>query len=288
MPPRPPLPSTDPPVGRARTTPATAVALVRAAHAGPTVVVTAVTGLLAAASRLPRAPAATVTAGVLAGQLTIGWGNDLRDADRDAAVGRTDKPLAAADLSPALVRRALAVAGAACAGLSLAAGRRSAAAHLGLVVASGHAYNLRLKATPASWVPYAVAFGALPAVVTLAGPDPRWPPAYVLAAGASLGVGAHLLNALPDLADDRATGVVGLPHRLGARRSRVLAAALLGLASAAAVLGPPGDPPGWALGALGAAAGLVGVTLVGRGRAPFVAAMLLALLDVALLAGATR
>src|SRR3712207_7375206 len=34
----------------------------------------------------------------------------------------------------------------------------------------------------------------------------------------SLGVGAHLLNVLPDLEDDAATGVRGLPHVLGPRR----------------------------------------------------------------------
>ncbi|HYN29146.1 MAG TPA: UbiA family prenyltransferase [Dermatophilaceae bacterium] len=271
---------------RART-PGPALALVRAAHAGPTLVVTAVTALLAVAAELPAQAALVVTAAVLAGQLTIGWGNDLRDADRDAAVGRSDKPLAAGELDRALVRRALGVAAAACVLLSPAAGWRSAVLHLGLVVASGHAYNLRLKSTAASWLPYAVAFGALPAVVTRAGPDPRWPALYVVVAGACLGVGAHVLNALPDLADDAATGVHGLPHRLGARRSRLLAAALLGGASLATVLGPPGPPRGAAVPALAVAAALVAGTLLGRGRAPFLAAMALAVLDLALLAGAT-
>jgi 4-hydroxybenzoate polyprenyltransferase len=110
----------------------------------------------------------------------------------------------------------------------------------------------------------------------------------VLLAGACLGVGAHLLNALPDLADDAATGVHGMPHRLGARRARAVAAALLGTASAATVVGPQRPVDVWSGTALTAAGGLVGVTLLGRGRTPFVGAMLLALLDVALLVRATR
>ncbi len=271
------------------TTPAgTAAALMRAAHAGPCVAVTAVTGVLAVAAALPTRSAVTVTAAVLAGQLTIGWANDLGDAERDAAVGRADKPLATGELEPRVVRWALVPAAVGCVLLIAPLGWRSAAVHLGLGVACGHAYNVRLKATQLSWLPYAVALGSLPAVVSLAGPARGWPPAYVLLAGACLSVGAHLLNALPDLADDAATGVQGLPHRLGARRSRAAAALLLGTASAATVIGPRRPIGGWSAAALVGAAGLVGVTLRGRGRAPFVAAMLLAVLDVGLLAGVTR
>jgi 4-hydroxybenzoate polyprenyltransferase len=229
-----------------------------------------------------------VTAGVFAGQLTIGWGNDLRDAKRDAMVGRVDKPLATGQLDARVVRRALVPAAVGCVVLSARSGWRSAAVHLGLGVAAAHAYNLGLKATPLSWVPYATAFGSLPAVVSLAGPGRDWPAAYVVLAGACLGVGAHLLNAVPDLMDDAATGVQGLPHRLGARRARALAAVLLGAASAATVFGPRRSLNVWSGTALTGAAGLVGVTLLGRGRAPFVAAMLLAVLDVALLVEATR
>lgn len=283
------MPTTPPPGADRFTALATsALALGRAAHAGPCVAVTAVTALLAVGAALAAPTAVTVTAAVLAGQLTIGWGNDLVDAERDAMVGRADKPLAAGELDPRVVRRALVLAAVGCVLLSAAVGWRSAAVHLGLVVAAGHAYNLRFKASALSWLPYAVAFGSLPAVVSLAAPEPEWPAAYVVFAGACLGVGAHLLNALPDLADDAATGVHGLPHRLGPGRSRVLAAVLLGAASAAAVLGPGGPLEAWAAAALVGAAGLVAVALLGRGRAPFVAAMLLAVLDVVLLAGATR
>jgi 1,4-dihydroxy-2-naphthoate octaprenyltransferase len=104
----------------------------------------------------------------------------------------------------------------------------------------------------------------------------------MVAAGALLGVGAHLLNVLPDLADDAATGVRGLPHRLGARLSRLAAAGVLLLASAALLVAP--DAGGaWRWLVLGVSLVLSGAVAVGRGRTPFRAAMLMAVVDVVLL-----
>lgn len=258
--------------------------LLRAAHPGPALAVTVVTGLLAVSTDLENPAAILVVSGVLAGQLTIGWGNDLVDQQRDRAVRRRDKPLAMGEIAPALVRRSLLVAGAACVALSFLAGWRSGAVHLLAGVASGHAYNLGLKATAWSWLPYAVAFGTLPAVVTLAGRSPQLPPGWMVATAALLGLAAHVLNALPDLAADTVTGVRGLPHRLGPTASRVVAAVLLVAGSAVAVLGPDGAPAAWAWTALAATTVLGTVALVGRGRTPFRAAIAVALVDVALLA----
>ena len=113
-------------------------------------------------------------------------------------------------------------------------------------VAAGWAYNLGLKRTWWSWLPYAVAFGALPAFVSLAGPDGEAPPWWWPVAGALLGVGAHLLNVLPDLADDEATDVRGFPHRLGPRRIPGVAAAVLLGASAASWWAPASRSwPAW-------------------------------------------
>ncbi len=224
-----------------------------------------------------------VTTAVLAGQLTIGWGNDLLDAARDRAVGRTDKPLVDGRLTPRLVRGCLVAAAVGCVALSLAAGWRSAVVHLVLGVGGGHAYNLGMKATAFSWLPYAAAFGALPAVVSLAGPDPAAPAWWTVAAAAALGVGAHFLNTLPDLDDDERTGVRGLPHRIGATASRGVATALLVGASLATVLGPV-DTPSWGWAVLVVVGALGVVTLLGRGKAPFAAAVAIALVDVVVLA----
>jgi len=106
----------------------------------------------------------------------------------------------------------------------------------------------------------------------------------MVGAAATLGIAAHFLNVLPDLDDDAATGVGGLPHRLGAVRSRVIATALLVLASAVAVLGPAGAPATWAWTALAVVVALAVLALFGNGKAPFYAAIGIALVDVALLA----
>ena len=257
--------------------------LLLAAHIGPTVAVTTVVALLCVAAPLPAATTLVVTSAVFSGQLTIGWGNDLLDSSRDRSVGRSDTPLARGDLSAALVRRCLVVAAVACVVLSLMAGWRSGLTHLFLGVAFGHLYNLVFKATPLSWLPYAVAFGCLPAVVSLAADPPAAPPAWMVVTAAALGVAAHFLNTLPDFDDDAATGIQGLPHRIGATASRVVATVLLVGASATAVLGPSGAPATGAWIALGIVVVLALVALVGRGKAPFYAAVAIALVDVALL-----
>jgi 4-hydroxybenzoate polyprenyltransferase len=264
--------------------PAILIPLLRAAHFGPSVAVTTIVVLLALALDLPAYKVVVVTAAVFTGQLTIGWGNDLLDANRDREVGRSDKPLANSDLTPSFVLRWLVATAAACVVLSLLAGWRSGVTHLALGVAFGHLYNLYFKATPWSWLPYAVAFGSLPAVVSLAGSPSQWPPTWMVGTAAALGVAAHFLNTLPDLDDDAATGVRGLPHRLGAARSRLIATVLLVLASAVAVLGPAGAPATWAWAALAVVVALAVLALVGRGKAPFYAAIAIALADVMLLA----
>ncbi|SDE27447.1 4-hydroxybenzoate polyprenyltransferase [Nocardioides lianchengensis] len=255
--------------------------LLQSSHPGPAVAVSLVATLLAVAADQPPGTVALVGTAVASGQLTVGWGNDLVDVARDRATGRPDKPIARGLVPARLVAGATGIAAVACLVLSLALGWRAALAHLTCLVLA-HAYNLGLKTGPWSWLPYAGAFGLLPAVATAAEPATRWPAWWAVAAGAALGVGAHLVNALPDLADDERTGVRGLPHRLGAARARVAAAVLLAAASVLATLGP-GDPPAWAFAVLVAVALLSLVALRGAGRWPFRAAMAVALLDVVLL-----
>ncbi|GAA5018190.1 UbiA family prenyltransferase [Terrabacter aeriphilus] len=256
----------------------TARGLVLASHPGPTAAVTVLTALLAWSAGHDPARGALVTVAVLAGQLSIGWSNDLVDARRDRAVGRVDKPVASGAVTERAVRVACGLALVVTVALSLACGWASGLVHLALGVAAGWGYNLWFKRTAFSPLPYAVAFAALPAVVTLALPVPALPAAWVLVTGGLLGVGAHLLNALPDLDDDEATGVRGLPHRLGATRVRRLAPVVLLAGSVVAAYGPGIDGTG--LGLLAVCVGLTGVAVVGRGRLPFVAAVLVALANV--------
>ncbi|KRE42614.1 UbiA family prenyltransferase [Knoellia sp. Soil729] len=254
--------------------------LLQAAHLGPALAVTTLSALLAAAADLSLANGVLVTAAVLTGQLSVGWCNDLRDRGRDGAVGRPDKPLANGTLSVRTVRQACALALAATVVLSVACGLLAGSVHL-LCVASAWAYNLWLKGTLASWVPYAVSFGGLPVFVDLVGGS--WAPPGVVAAGALLGVAAHLLNVVPDLADDAATGVRGLPHRIGGRASILLAVALLVVATALLlVTGPVRSESNVAVALVVGigVAGLAVLALVGPGRAPFYAAVGIAFVNV--------
>lgn len=245
--------------------------------------VTTVATLLAVGADLDALRVVRVGAAVLCGQLTIGWTNDVVDSERDRTVGRSDKPVAAGEVS----RRATAVAAVAafvaCVVLSASLGWRAGLSHVVLLVGSGLAYDLGVKSTVWSWVPYAVAFGALPAVPTLAEDPPTAPAWWLVAAGSLLGVGAHLVNVLPDLADDAATGVRGLPHRLGAGASRTAAAVVLLLASVFLLVAPPHVAGAWRWLVLAVSVGLAAVVAVGRGRTPFRAAMLMAVVDVVLL-----
>ena len=255
-------------------------ALLRAAHGGPALAVTVLALLLGVAADLGPARLALVGLAVLAGQLSIGWSNDLVDLPRDRAVGRRDKPIPAGEVGERTVRLACATAVVAVVPLSLACGPRAGLVHLASV-ASGWAYNLGLKSTVWSWLPYAFSFGALTVFVSLAGEPGGAPPWWVPLAGALLGVGAHLVNVLPDLAADAATGVHGLPHRLGPRVLPLAATGVLVLGSVVVALGSGRGPASWV--ALGVVTVLALMALTGRGRAPFLAAVAIALVDVVLL-----
>lgn len=253
--------------------------LLGAAHLGPSVAVTVLVALLSAAQRLDGSQSVLVVAAVLAGQLSIGWSNDLVDVSRDRSTGREDKPLATGSGSVRVVRVACAVAVAATVVLSLAVGVVAGLVHLACV-ACGWAYNLGFKATVWSWLPYALAFGGLTLFVALAGGS--LPPWWWPGGAALLGVGAHLVNVLPDVEDDLATGVRGLPHRLGPRWIAPTAALVLGSASVVVLVGAS-PSPGASTGVGLLVVALVALVGVGRGRLPFLAAVAIALVDAVLL-----
>ena len=221
---------------------------------------------------------------VLTGQLSIGWSNDLLDRDRDRAAGRRDKPLARGAVTARVVQVATVVTVALTVTLSLASGLLAGLVHL-LAVSGGWAYNLGLKRTVLSFLPYAVSFGLLTAFATLASRRAEWPEPWAVAAGSLLGLGAHFLNVVPDVRDDLVAGVHGLPQRLGARASAVAGAALLAAASVLVLLGP-GEPlgvAGW-VGLVAAVGGAVGAGVAGlrlrASRLPFLLALVTAAVAV--------
>lgn len=206
-------------------------------HPGPCAAVTTLAAVLGFGVGLPGTTVVVVTLAVLVGQLSIGLSNDWIDAERDAAVGRTDKPVAQGLVPRRLVRGAALITAALTVVASLALGVEAAAAHL-VLVGSGWLYNAAFKRTPVSMLPFMLSFGLLPAVVTLALPTPQWPAWWALAVGAIFGISIHFTNVLPDLDDDARTGIAGLPHRLGRVRSGVVAFGALALAAVLLLVGP--------------------------------------------------
>lgn len=262
-----------------------AAALAGSCHPGPVVAVTVLlTGLAVTAGQSPGRCVLTAAA-VLAGQLSVGWCNDAVDARRDTAAGRSGKPVADGRVGVRTVWAAAFTALALCVPLSFGCGRWAGAVHL-TGVGLAWAYDLGLKASGWSWLPYAVGFAALPAFVALGLPGQPRPVWWIVTAGALLGTGAHLGDVLPDIRSDLALGVRGWPHRLGPHRTLLLLPVPLVAASAVLVLGPAGPPSGLALAALTAAvAAAVAGTLLGRRRerAAFASAVVVAGIDVALL-----
>lgn len=201
------------------------------------------------------------TAAVLAGQLSIGWSNDLIDRDRDRRSGRSDKPLATRSepgdgtAFAGLVRSAVIVALGLTLVLSTLLGWAAALLHYA-AVSCGWLYNLGLKSRIISPLPYLLAFGSLPSIATLALHQPRLAPAWAMLAAGLLGVAAHFGNVVPDISDDLATGVLGLPQRVGSFGSVLTAVAAILLATVTIVVAGPTVHPAVSL------AGVVVVTLL--------------------------
>ena len=262
-------------------------ALVQASHLGPCLAITAITVALTvgAGAWQSTGPGVLVVfaASVLAGQLSIGWSNDALDAARDAAGGRTDKPLVTGEVSHRAVLVAAGAALLACFALGLWLGLATAA-WLVPVVGAGWAYNLGLKATALSGLAYVAGFGPIPGLAASILPGSPWPRPWALAAAALLGVGAHFANVLPDLAADQESGVRGLPQTVATRAGepavRVTALVLLLGASLLIAFAPGTSFRAPALTGLAATVVLAAVAVRGRGRTPFRCALGIAAIDV--------
>lgn len=259
------------------------IPLLRAGHFQPTVAVTAIATTLAVSAGRG-VGSAWVALALLTGQLSVGWGNDYLDRDRDRLAGRTDKPIVAGQISARTVRGWAIIAALACVPLSMMSGWRAGLVHLA-AVAGAWAYNAWLKSTPASVVPFTFAFGVLPSFVTLGLPGHPWPPAWATLAAGLMGTGAHFVNTLPDFAGDAESGIRGLPHRLGSRGSLLLG--FVSMAAATAVLAvTPSDAAGpmttvLVVAASAAVLAVVAAALTRRLRAAWSLTLCAAILNVA-------
>jgi 4-hydroxybenzoate polyprenyltransferase len=262
-------------------------ALALSTHPGPGLAVTAIAIILGIGVGLEPWRVAVLGLAVLLNQVSVGLSNDWIDADRDRAVGRADKPVAQGRIGATTVRNTAFITAALSIALTVPLGWPATIAHT-VFIGSAWAYNLGLKRTPFSVAPYVLSFGLLPLIVTLSLPVPSAASPWAMLAGALLGVSAHFANVLPDLEDDAATGVRGLPHRLGKRASGLVIAGALAGASTSLVLGlGPVAAWGWAGLALSVALAIGCAVLVLRGQSTRLIFRLIiagALIDVVLLA----
>ena len=206
--------------------------VLRASHPVPTIAVTLLSFFLAFAFGVPLGNTVMIVVAVFFNQIAIGLSNDIVDVGRDRRAKRADKPL----VNGALPLRTAWIVVVASSVLSLVLSVLvNPWVGLGQAVflLSGFAYNAGLKATLWSAVPYATGFAALPALVSAGTQPPSWPGWWVLLVGASLGVGAHFANVLPDAESDRAEGIRGLPQRVS---PHVTAGALVALTTLSAVV----------------------------------------------------
>jgi len=200
-------------------------AYAQAAHFGPTMLITAISFLLA--SRLWwEGPAYVIAFTVFLGQLLIGWSNDVYDYQDDLKHNRVNKPLVSGQLKIEKLRRAtfILLPFAVIANLLGPLGLKGGAVYL-LGVGCGIAYNFYFKFRITSPLVYFIALAALPASIFYA--VDRNPPLWVLATSSLLGVAFHFANVLKDLSADRDSQIGGLPQRLGKRTSLIIIAILL-------------------------------------------------------------
>jgi 4-hydroxybenzoate polyprenyltransferase len=185
----------------------------------------------AAATGRPLREVGLVAATVLVGQSVLGWADDLVDRVRDAR-RRPDKPLSTGSLDPGTVWFAATCAVLLVVPLSVANGRQAGVAYLALlaVAAVGDRF---LHARALSFVPWMASFALYPAFLAYggwAGIGATTPPTPAMVAlAAALGLGVHLLLALPGLVHDHEEGDRSLPMlvalRIGTPRLLVLASA---------------------------------------------------------------
>ena len=207
--------------------------LIKATHFGPTFLVVTISFFL---SRMQYQPVDSlrIAIAILAGQCVVGWTNELVDYSLDAAAARSKKPLVGGLVTTNQLRIAISIALFMALLLSLISplGVIGTLVHA-LLLLSATMYNLYLKKTVFSVLPYVISFGGLPwAVYLSAGKNP---PIWLVLGFIFFSSSFHFLNVFKDLETDVAQGVLGLPQQVG-RTASLLIASLLFIAGLLSVL----------------------------------------------------
>ena len=201
--------------------------LLKAAHFGPTLIVTTISFAFAV-HYWWEGPAYVIAFGVFTGQLVVGWSNDLYDLEDDLKHQRNKKPLVSGLITKQYLQKWLRfmVPFSFVANLLGPLGIKGGSVYM-LGIACGVAYNFYFKFSILSPLPYAIAFAALPSSVAIS--KDLNPPMWMLLGGALFGMAAHFINVIKDMDQDQASGIKGLPQRLGKVKSIAAAAVLIAL-----------------------------------------------------------
>ena len=204
--------------------------LLKASHFGPTMIVTTISFAFGV-HYWWEGPAYVIAFGVFTGQLVVGWSNDLYDFDDDLKHQRTKKPLVSGLITEQYLQKWLRfmVPFSFVANLLGPLGIKGGLVYM-LGIACGVAYNFYFKFNLLSPLPYAIAFAALPSSVAIS--KDINPPMWMLLGGALFGMAAHFINVIKDMDQDQASGIKGLPQRLGRTKSITAAAVLIALGAA--------------------------------------------------------
>ncbi len=199
----------------------------KASHFGPTLIVTTI-GWIFGNYYWWEGPAYVIAFGIFCGQLVVGWSNDLYDYQDDLAHQRTKKPLVAGLITPGYLRKWIYFMTPCAFLINLFGplGIKGGLVYM-LGIACGIGYNLYFKFNAASPLPYAIAFAALPSSIAIS--KEITPPVWMWLGGALFGMAAHFINVIKDMDQDQASGINGLPQRLGKKGSILAAVTLIAL-----------------------------------------------------------
>jgi 4-hydroxybenzoate polyprenyltransferase len=199
--------------------------LIQASHFGPTLIVTAI-AFGFGSYYWWEGPAYVIAFTVATGQLVVGWSNDLYDYKDDLAHNRAKKPLVSGLITPQYLQKWLRfmVPFSFVANLLGPLGIKGGLVYM-LGIACGVAYNFYFKFSFLSPLPYAIAFAALPSSIAIS--KDINPPVWMWLGGAIFGMAAHFINVIKDMKQDQASGIEGLPQRLGTKKSIVVAIGLI-------------------------------------------------------------
>lgn len=171
---------------------------------------------------------------IVSGQLSIGLSNNVFDARFDSLSGRTDKPIAAGNLSSfSVFGSALAfLAASIYFSLSLSPAGWLHIAALGF----GWMYNLILKRTPFSVLCYIGAFALIPIFASSLATS-LLPHLLIIVGFGGVGGGLHFVDALKDYEYDNRSGINGSPNSLSKPTAKTVQAMLLLFGFAALFIG---------------------------------------------------